>query len=466
MSVTVTVPKFNGDGSVAKFTLQLPGSAVNGAVAWASGTTGTGTVTASNDGQSAIFTPVAGGSTTITATIATGLPAWQPGHLYRLNDEIVDQNGKIQQVTAATKRISSTYTPYAGDIPGSISLVLTGGSATSGTNSVVISSISATVPATFIVGQTVTIAGMTSTAAPLNGTWTLTATATHSITLSYNGSSLSTVSVTSASTATVYGDATQFVDEYGGSIISSNSQFGSVLNQGDGTNGDWPAGATAAISGNILKPYPTTAASVTWVSAGYSTGKNIGGQDNGPAGVSSPAPIVPWLPNHNYTVGFVIVDEGGFFQKVRNSGVSGTQYPHFGETLTNTTTDGTVTWINTGAAAPGYTNEGSTYQDIATYSEIGPDGYIEYYDAAGNLHSSGWVTATGTVVWSIPDQIPPAFATSGGGGPAGNGTTIDGDLTWTYQSASSTITTYNGLTITVSTAAGILPVPYNYIVVQ
>src|SRR5271170_6021919 len=196
MSLTVTVPLNNGDGSIAKFTLQLPAgapAAPASSIVWTSGTTGTGTLVKSNDGQSALFTPVAGGSTVITAVITQGPSGlnspWQPGRLYRLNDQIVDQNGHTQQVTAATKQIPTTFTPYAGKVPGSTSLVLTGGSAAytaptgfpASGGSVAITGISAAVPAGFTVGQLITIAGMTGSLAGLNSVWTLLAKGANSI---------------------------------------------------------------------------------------------------------------------------------------------------------------------------------------------------------------------------------------------------------------------------------------------
>lgn len=475
MDLTVTVPLNNGDGSIAKFTLQLPAGAPAApatSIAWSSGTTGTGTVAASNDGQSALFTPVAAGSTLITATITTGpsgvISPWAPGKLYRLGDQILDSNKHIQQVTAATKQVPTRFTPYAGKVPGSASLVLTSGSAAytaptgfpASGGSVAITGITASVPATFVVGQLVTIGGMSGALASLNGVWTLLAVGANSITISYNGASVSGT-VTAASTAAVIGDANSLDEDYTGTsgALNGSAQYGTVLNQGDGTNGDWPAGATAAISGNILAPLPTSAATVAWIAAGYSSGRNIAGQDNGPAGIDSPAPIVPWQQGYAYPVGFVIVDEGGFFQKVRNGGTSGTQYPAFNETPTGTTTDNGVIWLNIGAAAPGYTNNES-FVHHATYSEIGADGYIEYYDQAGNVQSHGWVIEEGTVVFAEPNGQPPAFSTSGG-------TTLDGDLTWTDEgTGSNVVTTYNNLTITVSTAAGVQPVPYNYQVIQ
>ena len=389
MSLTITVPLNNGDGSIAAFELTLPVGAPAGKYAWSSSQVGTGTVSARNDGRSALFTPVAhnsGTATVITATVknALGVTAgWLPGHLYFLSDTILDPNGHVQQVSSASKYAPSRYTPYAGYIPGSISLVLTGASATSSAGQVVISSISATVPSTFVVGQLVTISGNTGTAAPLNGTWTLLATAAHSLTLSFNGS-VSGVSVTAASVAYVPGDATIFGAEESGadttiasSFLGQNSdaQYGTVLNQGQGTNGDWPAGAIAANSGNLKTPYPTSAAGVSFTACGFSSGSRVGSlakslpsYDGGQAGISTPVPLVAWQQVTNYALGFQIVDENGNVQQVLKAGTSGTQYPAF--SLSSTTTDNTVTWKYISAATLGYSNVSVT--EIAKYSEIGP----------------------------------------------------------------------------------------------
>src|SRR5271170_2239058 len=116
MSVTVTVPLNNGvvaplKAQPATFTLQLPAGVAQGAeVTWASSVGATGTVTPANDGKSALFTPVGiNGSTptVITATVYDAPGAWEPGKLYYVGNQILDQNGHIQQVSAASGQVPS-----------------------------------------------------------------------------------------------------------------------------------------------------------------------------------------------------------------------------------------------------------------------------------------------------------------------------------------------------------------------
>jgi hypothetical protein len=417
MSLTITVPLNNGDGSIASFELTLPVGAPAGKYAWTSSVVGTGTVTARNDGRSALFTPVAVNSSTatvITATVknALGVTAgWQPGKLYFLSDTILDSNGHVQQVSAATKFVPTRYTPNAGFIPGSVSLVLTGGSAASSTGQVAITGISASVPSTFAAGQPVTIAGMTGAVASLNGTWTLLAVGANNITISYNGAAVS-ASVTAASTAYVPGDALiSSLAEGDQGLFNGNYQYGLVLNQGQGTNGDWPAGAIAANSGNIKTPYPTSSASVSFTACGYSSGGSIGklahpflsSSDTGTAGISTPVPIVPWLPYHNYALGFQIIDENGNVQQVLKAGTSGTQYPAF--SLSSTTTDGTVTWKYISAATLGYSNVSVT--EIAKYSEVGP-GALGSFAVTAALNA----TTAGVTRYAVTG-LPSAAASNG-----------------------------------------------------
>jgi hypothetical protein len=501
-------------------------------------------VTPSNDGLSALFTPGTAGSTLITATVTQGpnglSNGWQPGHLYRVGDQIIDQNGKVQKVTAANKLIPTTFTPYAGAVPNSVPMALSGGSASSTTHGIVnITSISATVPASWQVGDAITIAGATSTS--INGQWVLTFVGTHAISFGgYTGTPLVSVSQTAGAVAntTRGGDFSNLTNEQAGAdFVNGNSQFGTVLNQGDGTNGDWPAGAIAATSGNIKNPFPTTPAAVGFIGAGYSTGRNTAGVDNGPAGIDSPVPATAWQQVTPYSTGFRIVDSNGNIQQVELPGTSGTQYPHFSGS--STTVDGTVTWKFISSAVLGYSN--SSLVRVAGYSEVGDHalgsfvlsgvtgtvsgsgvavyagtfpaaagsngfaGYVftvagfvthlsnngsfvctassttsltltnahavtesasatavnsglrAYLDLESNVHV-GWQVAGGSVIFAEPDQIPPAFASSGN--------TIDGDLVWTEQSTASLTTVYNNVTISVSTAAGILPVPYNYLVIS
>jgi len=428
MSLTVTVPKLNGAGQIAAFTLQLPAGAPAGAVAWTSGTPGTGTVTPSNDGQSALFTPVAAGSSVITAEITQG-PAglttpWIPGTKFLVGAQIVDQHGNVQEVTSATHKYESTYTPLAGDIPEGgyegyfFDLAVTSCANASGLSTVYTTS-ATLASGTNYAGRTFRVAGFITNALN-NGQFVCTANSTGAdatITLDNpNG-----IAETPAAGANI--ESIGFADDPLG-----NSR---VLNQGDGDiNGDWPAGALLQAGANtnsqvtngaftVKSSTPTTAAPVTFVSGGYSSGARQGGQDTGGSnGLESPAVPVQWFDNS-------------------------------GNLHTDFTSDSRIT--------------------IASYTPYGPSGTVTYIDADGNSHSTGWVIAEGTQDFTEAIAIPPAFATAasgGGSGPAGNGTTIDGDLVWTYQAAAADTTTYNGLTVTVSTAAGVPAVNNNYLIIQ
>lgn len=118
MAITIQVPLLNGDGSKALITLQLPQPVVGtSSVVWTSGTPANGTLVASQDGQSALFTPLLVGTTLITAVLKATAQRWQPRKLYRLNDKVLDASGHIQQVSAATRKVPSIFTPDAGKIP-------------------------------------------------------------------------------------------------------------------------------------------------------------------------------------------------------------------------------------------------------------------------------------------------------------------------------------------------------------
>lgn len=101
--------------STQNVTLVLPQPAVGGTVTWSithSGPTGVGVLTPSQDTQSCLFTP--GTDTTDTGVVTVTVKAqgqqWQPDHQYRIGDQIYDQNGHIQQVTATTGHQIQTVT--------------------------------------------------------------------------------------------------------------------------------------------------------------------------------------------------------------------------------------------------------------------------------------------------------------------------------------------------------------------
>lgn len=399
MATSYTIPVLNGDGSQFKIQINLPtgAPAPAGAITWSNTTTATGILTPANDGRSALYT-VVGTSTDIdvvTATVTTGpdglVTTWEPGHLYYLNQEIVDQNGKVQKVTGFTtplvKQIPSTFTPYAGSISNSPTISLAGSHAVSTTAGIInITGLSATVPTNWQVGDSITIANATSSV--IDGLWVISFVGTHAVsftgfigTLGSTAQNVGTISNTSkGGEASILGIEQSGADVYPapGSFLaqSGDTQFGTVLqSDGGGSNGDWPPLALAATSGNFNQFTPgatstpsTNLAPVQWIQAGYSTGRNVAGIDNGPAGIDSPVPAVAWQQNTPYSAGFQIIDENGNIQKVELPGTSGTQYPTF--STSSTTVDNTVTWKYVGAATLGYSNN-SSYLQIATYSEIG-----------------------------------------------------------------------------------------------
>lgn len=470
MATSITIPKFNGDGSLFKLGLNVPASFVDAqgnAIVWTNTEPSIGAVAADHSGRAAVYTVVTTGSDVVTAEATVGtnglVTPWQPGHLYKLGQEIVDQNGHIQQVTAGNLRVPTNFTPYAGNISNSPFISLAGGSASgpSGINgTMAVTGLSATVPSNWQVGDSITIVNATS--AELNGLWVLSAVGTHSFSFTgYNSSTLSSASQSAGTVADTSkgGDASIFsTEQTGGDSVSGNAQFGTVLNSdGGGSNGDWPPQALEAISGNFQQFVPVATSSplaanlapVTFVVAGYSSGANEAGIDNGPAGIDTPSPANPWLQVHEYQTGDLIVDNNGYIQEVTVAGVSGTQYPAFSQTPDDTTTDNKVTWKNEGAATLGYSND-SGYVLIATYSEIGPNGLISYFDQAGNEHT-GWVIEAGKVVFAESIDQPPAFSTDGG-------TTIDGGLVWTDEGAADSTASVS-IDITVSAGAA---VPFYY----
>lgn len=277
-TIPLNIGATDNQGNPVKSTLQLvlPSTFPNGPTVWSQTTSATGKFVAQNDGRSAFYTSKAVGSDTVTATVTIGSSGqsnpWQAGKLYRIGDQILDQNGHIQQVTAAKRFIPTRYTPNAGSIPQG-------------------------------------------------------------------------------------GDSTQSGDQYGGTIVSGSVQFGTVLNTEPSVNGDWPAGA--------LVPGLKTAAPVSFVGAGYSSGHNEAGKDVGPAGIDSPnAPLSndsrvqiadysPYGPGGLPTYLDAAGNSHTGWQVAKGSQVyteSIFQPPTF-STSGGATIDGELTWTDEGAAA-------------------------------------------------------------------------------------------------------------------
>lgn len=551
MALTVTVPlnlpetDNQGNPLPATFTLQLPQPAVAGSVVWSSSDTTKGTVTPASDGQSALFTPVAAGDTTIHADITNDATAgghrWKPGKLYLYGDNIIDQNGNVQQVSAASKEFEARYTPLQG---ATTSFSLAGGTAAWANGIVTISGITANPVIAGLVGAgVISISGAT-TATSINGSWVLqsasfssTGTITFASPAGGAGTYGSTVNgvLLWAANLPGGGDASAPEFTYSGSgnyAVGGTAQFGTVLNSDSGDiNGDWPAGAllqagantnsqmTYVGGGSAAKPAftassgpATTKAPVLYVQGGFSSGDSTGSlasslasSDGLQAGLDSPQALVPYAApsakdyqngNFAFLVASGQIFYPGAFGSVTDSFVqvaftsvatgtgvyagtfpSGTAYEgrefaisdfansaNNGRFLCSVQTTSHLTFNNPNSVSDGSGIGVSEYTVNAPYEEIGPSGPKTFVDGAG-LTQVGWPIALNTENFLTSVAQPPAFATSSSGGPAGNGTTVDGDLVWIYVDAADDVTSYDGLTLAVSSAAGIPPVPYNSLTV-
>lgn len=297
--------------------------------------------TGANETHAGTGTVAGGLVTTVTAVVTPAMATWVPGRLYRVNDQVVDANGHTQKVTAGTRNIPTVYTPNSGVLPqGGIAAysgaVLTLTSVANASNGVTVYTGTITGGGSnAFATYTVNIAGFVNAAN--NGSFVCTASSTTTITLSNTVG----VSETHAANAAIKG------------IAGDPLGLARVLGTGGGAiNGDWPAGAVAATSGNTKVPYPVTAAPVGWVAGGYSGGpRSIAGVDGPQQGLSSP---------------------------------------------TSTSTDSRV--------------------QIAGYSDIGPGGLRTYIDAAGNSHTGWQIAGgPGTSTYAETLALSaPTFSTSGG----------------------------------------------------
>lgn len=329
--VSITVAGFTNAGNNGTFTITSSSATAFGV------TNATGV----NETHAATGTSAGVLVTTVTATVTPAMATWVPGRLYRVNDQVVDTNGHTQKVTAGTRNLPTVYTPNAGVLPqGGIaaysSAVLTLTSVGNASNGVTVYTGTITGGGSnAFATYTVNIAGFATAAN--NGSFVCTASTTTTITLSNTVG----VSETHAANAALKG------------IAGDPLGLARVLGSGGGAiNGDWPAGAVAANSGNTKNPYPSTAAAVGWVAGGYSGGpRSVAGVDGPQQGISSPA--------------------------------------SFG-------TDSRV--------------------QIAGYSETGPGGLRTYIDAAGNSHTGWQIAGgPGTVNFNESLALSaPTFSTVGG----------------------------------------------------
>jgi hypothetical protein len=329
-------------------TIGLTPPNLGGQFAWLSSDITKGTILANNDGTSALFVPVAAGSTTISVSNKEGAP-WLPGKLYRLGDQILDSNLHIRQVTAGSKLIPNVYTPEDGLIPQGgegtyfVELTLTAAAnASGGTTVYTVLPTNAAGALNGFAGLRFRVAGFVANVAN-NGQFLCVASTSGSVTLVNASGVLETIAAIAKSIG----------------VASDPNGYARVLNQGDGDiNGDWPAGALAPagsdtnlqgkLSSNSNLRIPTSAAPVVitgsaWIAGGYSRGRNAAGQDNSPAGIDTPT---------------------------------------------------------------SYGNDSRV--QIAEYSEIGVGGQKVYIDAAGNTQT-GWQVAKGTQTFSEPSGQPPVW---------------------------------------------------------
>lgn len=255
---------------------------------WANDNAAAGDLIPNADGQSALYRSKAAGTSVITISDLVdqnGAAApWQPGKLYRLNNEILDSNGHIQKVTAASKLRPARYTPEAGSIPQGgdaaffkvLSFVLTAAGNASAGNTTYTGTITGGGSNAFS-GRVFNIAGFD--LAPNNGRFKCVGSSTTTLVL------VNTAGVADTHAATAK------------SVASADDPQGrsSVLNQGDGDlNGDWPAGALLQAGANtndqrtiahlVINSGPaSTAATVVFEAVGFSA--------NGPDGIESPTSV-------------------------------------------------------------------------------------------------------------------------------------------------------------------------------
>jgi hypothetical protein len=440
MSTANTIPLVNGDGTKFALTLTLPASyatPINGsAVTWAStahsGAGGhVGVLSPSNDGLSCLYTVgstmVTTDTETITATLTTGtaglVSSWQAGKLYRLGDKIIAK-GHIQQVTTTSRFIPTVYTPEANLIP--------------------------------------SLTPNISTPSALAG----------------DAGWFKAVS------------AERAAGNYAYTIDPNGLNF--ILNQGDGDiNGDWPLGALlplnadtnqqgsktgaylnsagAVVSG--LNPGIVSAAPVTLVGAGFSTGANFtvypGSQEAGTAqGIETPQTygndtrtfnaeyselgagakgtfVISGATYPSVLAGAGYTDYAGTFTGGGSNAFAGLTFTIAGF-ATNASNNGAFLCTASTAILLTVANaSGITEVHAATATNTGVRAYL---DPQGNAHV-GWQVARGSQDYTQSVAVPPSFSTSGG-------TTVDNELIWTDEGAAATTATVaTVLTLTTGAAA-------------
>jgi hypothetical protein len=418
-------------------TLNLPTTTplTGGAVTWAlSANVGghAGTLTPSNDGQSALYTVNSAGVSTdhetVTATTKTAAAgvcgSWQPGRLYRLGDKIVDQNGYLQTVTSAARLLPLPYTPEHNSIP------------------------------SFVTGW--------NQAAPNedvgDGGWF---------------EAISDAKLVSAAALAVF------------SIDPNGLNF--ILNQGDGDiNGDWPLGATLPAgadtnqqgpatgyhlnsAGAIVagpSPIPTTAALVTVLAAGFSSGANYiaypGATEAGTsAGIDSPVPTVLTLTAVAASSGGVAVYTGTIAANATiAAGLVGLTFVVSGFIVAADngtflcTAASTTTLTLQNASATAQTHAGSAYALVPTDLRIKNASYSER--GAGALGTFVLTGVTTTVAGSGVAVY--AGTITGGATPANNAFagyafTVAGYVTYPKNNGVFLCTASTGSTLTLANAS-------------
>lgn len=433
MSVNVTVPLTNGDGSAAAFTLQLPASTVGSEVIW-SASTSVAKVVPANDGQSALLTPLTTGTYDVTAAVYDSPGSWEAGKLYLVGQQILDGSHRIQKVVAGKKQFEARYTPLAGDIPqggnafyfAQVTLTVSAGSAGAPTNVYTVNpSISAALAAS-LVGKVIAVSGFITNASN-NGEFVCVAATTTSVTLGNPNGISETPGVAgkgqSLGTANDPLGNANLLNSDGGAPVDPDWPIGATLPAGANTNGQVAnRGLVVAAAGagtHSAAAYAAGAgASVAFVSGGYSAGSSVGSlaeslpsTDGSQQGIDSPTLPVQWYDNE-------------------------------GNLHTDFTSDARIT--------------------IAEYTPYGPSGTVTYIDIAGISRTTGWVIAEGTQNFSegLVGQ-PPAFNGSG------SDPVYDGDLTWQWQSTESASVTYSNIHVVVTAdGPGVLPVPNNSLIIS
>lgn len=131
----------------------------------------------------------------------------------------------------------------------------------------------------------------------------------------------------------------------------------------------------------------------------------------------------PWQALHAYTVGQQVLDSALRVQTVRTAGTSGTNVPGWNTTIGNSTTDGSVRWVNQGPHTPGHGSWAKNTNYALRAEILDSNGNVEAVTSAGR--SSGtqptWSTTVGAsltdggVRWRNVGAVATASIAAAGG---------------------------------------------------